>query len=85
MKIILDSPQENLLVLADFTDTYINNRVMDYLQGEVAKKAAEKSKKTATVGVTGIKGIFMNIYNTVTKAGARNFPDRESAKDYLVS
>jgi hypothetical protein len=81
----IEAPQNDLLLLADYTDTYVNDEIMAYLTGEESKQVAKKARKIAVVGVTGIKKIFLNTYNLVTGSGTRAFNDLESAKQYLVS
>ena len=81
----LETPQSDLLLLADYTGTYVNDEIMAYLSGEESKQAAKKARKIAVVGVTGIKKIFLNTYNLMTGSGTRAFNDLESAKQYLVS
>ena len=78
-------PGENLLTLADFTGCYATEEVVAYLQSEESKIAARKIKKSAAVGITGIKKIFLNLYNLATGSNSRAFDDFESAKQYLIS
>lgn len=81
----IEAPQDDLLLLADYSNTYVNDEIMVYLTGEESKQAAKKARKIAVIGVTGIKKIFLNTYNLVTGSGTRAFNDLESAKQYLVS
>lgn len=82
--IILEA-EDSVLGLADFTGTYATDEIVAYLQCEETKQAAKKLRKNAVVGVTGIKKIFLNMYNIVTGGGAKPFDDLESAKEYLIS
>lgn len=75
----------SVLALADFSGTYATEEIVQYLRSEDSKQAAKKLKKNAVVGVTGIKKIFLNMYNMVTGGGAKPFDDLESAKVYLIS
>jgi hypothetical protein len=84
-RIMLEASGSELLVLADFTDTYVDNEIMGYLQGEESKRASQNAKKIAAVGITGLKKLFMNMYNIATRANARAFNTVEAAKRYLVS
>ncbi len=76
---------DNVLGLADFSGTYATDEIVQYLQSEDSKQAAKKLEKNAVVGVTGIKKMFLNLYNMVTGGGAKPFDDLTSAKEYLVS
>ncbi len=80
-----DHPGDELLTLADFTGFYATDEVVAYLQSEESKIAAQNVKKSAAVGVTGIKKIFLNLYNLATGSSARAFDDLEAAKTYLIS
>jgi hypothetical protein len=82
---LLDSPKNDFLTLSDFSKAYGTDETLAFLQSEPAKAAAKKTKKKALLGITGLKKMFLNIYNTFTGAGARAFNDIESAKEYLVS
>jgi len=84
-QIVLNAPHSRTLFLADFSNTYIDSEIMAYLSSDEEKAATKKIRKTAAVGVSGIKKIFLNTYNTITQSGARAFDDLESAKQYLVS
>jgi hypothetical protein len=82
--IILEA-KGSVLGLADFTGTYATDEIVAYLQCEETKQAARNLRKNAVVGVTGIKRLFLNLYNKVTGGGAKSFDDLESAKEYLIS
>lgn len=81
----LAAQNEELLILANFTDTYTNKEVMDYLTGPESKAATRNTKKIAVVGITGLKKMFFNVYNTVSQTKAYAFETLEAAKDYLVA
>jgi hypothetical protein len=82
---VLNSPKFDLLTLSDFSGTYATDEIVAYLRDPESKAAAQKTKKKALIGITGLKKMFLNIYNTVTGAGAKVFDDIGSAKEYLVS
>lgn len=81
----IDDRNGHLLVLADFTNTYADNEIMGYLQSDEAKRAAKNVNKMAVVGITGLKKMFLQVYNTMTGSIARPCADLESAKQYLIS
>jgi hypothetical protein len=84
-RVILDSPETDFLTLSDFRNVYADEESMAYLQSEEVKAAARKTKKKAVLGITGLKKMFLNLYNTFTGIGTRAFDDEETAKEYLVS
>lgn len=83
--LILKEPDDSVLSLADFTGTYATDELVQYLQSDETKRAAQKVRKMAVVGITGLKKLFLNLYNSVTGSGAKPFDDIASAKHYLIS
>lgn len=81
---LLTSMQPQVLMLADFRDTYANSEMMAYMKSDETRKAAARVSKTAVLGVSGIKAVLLNAYNIVTGGGAKPFDDEVKAKDYLV-
>lgn len=82
---MLQLPRNDLLTLSDFRNTYGDAETVAYLKGDEIKAVSKKSRRKAILGITGIKKMFLNIYNTVTGAGARAFDDEEAAKEYLIA
>ncbi len=70
-QMILDSPIDDLLTLSDFRNVYADEESMAYLQSDDVKAAARKTQKKAVLGITGLKKIFLNVYNTFTGVGTR--------------
>ena len=84
-RFLIDSAGDHFLTLSDFTNSYGDDKSLAYLQSEEAKAAAKKTAKKAVLGVTGLKKMFLNIYNKFTGTGTKAFDDIEAAKEYLVS
>ena len=82
---MLDAQPGKLLVLANFTNTYLNDEIMGYLTGTESKTASKNAKKLAVVGMTGIKKLFLNVYNSISTTQAKTCTTIEAAKDYLVT
>lgn len=82
---LLNSPKDDFLTLSDFSNTYATEEIIAYFRSQESKAAAQKTRKKALIGVSGLKKMFLNLYNRVTGAGAKAFDDLESARDYLVS
>ena len=83
-QLMLDANPDELLVLANFTNTYINDEIISYLTSSESKAASRNAKKIAAIGITGIKKLFFNMYNAISRTQAKAFNTIESAKDYLV-
>lgn len=84
-QIMLNGAPDTLLVLANFTNTYIDDQVIGYLTNAESRAASKNTKKIAVVGVTGLKKLFFNTYNAVTFTQAKAFDTVEEAKDYLAA
>ena len=72
------------LTLANFTNAITSNEVMDYLKSEETVAVNKKVNKAAVVGITGIKKIFLNVFNSFTDNKTKAFDTEEEAKEYLV-
>ena len=70
--------------MADFTMANLSKEVIEYLKNEESKKAAEIADKQAVIGITGIKKMILNIYNTVSGSNTKVCSSMEEAKEYLV-
>lgn len=76
--------EKDLLILLDFRDSFANKANL-----EILRKAGERNKKlykkTAVLGIIGIKKVFLEMINKLTNIGAKSFDSEEDAKDWLVS
>jgi hypothetical protein len=84
-QIMLKGEPGELLILADFSDTYLDDRVIGYLTNSESRAASRNARKIAVVGVTGLKKIFFNMYNAVTLTKAKACDSVEAAKEYLMA
>jgi hypothetical protein len=84
-QIMLKAEAGRLLVLTNFTNTYLDDQIMGYLTGAESRAASHHAHKIAVVGVTGLKKLFFNMYNAVTVTQAKAFDTVGAAKDYLVA
>ena len=82
---MLDAKPDELLVLANFTNTYVNDEIIRYLTSSESKAASKNAKKIAAVGIIGIKKLYFNMYNAISRTPAKACDTIEAAKDYLVS
>ncbi len=82
-QVVIQQPENSVLVLADFRNTQIDKGLMDML---VASSNLTKShvKKTAVLGVVGTKRILGNILIQLTGQQLTFFDDMDTAKDWLI-
>lgn len=71
------------LQLTNVTGVYFTPNIMKNL--DVLKAAEHLVIKDAVVGVTGVKKILFQIYNTMLQGKTKTFDDEEAAKQWLVS
>jgi threonine synthase len=81
--ITITQPDDSVLLLVDVTDTAGNQEMVDYIT-KSANKDKEKMKKTAVIGVSGYRRIFLRTVVRLTGMSVKDFDDIEKAKDWLV-
>lgn len=82
-KVVTSQPKNSVLVLSDFRDTTVGS---DLLASMNAASAATKVyvRKTAVLGVTGMKRKLADMLTALTGQPLRYFDDIEAAKNWLV-
>jgi len=82
-QVVIQQPENSVLVLADFRNTQIGRGLMDLL---VASSNITKAhvKKTAVLGVVGTKRILGDMLTRLTGQQLTFFDDMDSAKDWLT-
>ena len=82
-KIVTAQPRDSVLVLSDFRDTSIGS---DLLSSMNAASAATKIyvRKTAVLGVTGMKRKLADLLSALTGQPLKYFDDIEAAKNWLT-
>ena len=82
-KIVLAEPKGSVLVLTDMRDTNVGR---DLLPAMNAASAATKGhvKKTAVLGVTGVKRKLADLLTALTGQQLKYFDDAETAKKWLA-
>ncbi len=75
----------DVLVLANFGDTYMSEAAMDYLKSDESKKINAKIKKTAVIGIEGVKKILLGVYSKFMQKKIEYFKTFDDAREYLVS
>ncbi|MBL8049896.1 MAG: hypothetical protein JNM46_01625 [Anaerolineales bacterium] len=82
-EIILSQPENSALVLSNFSNTEITSTVMPLLN-ESSKKTKSHIRKTAVVGVSGIKRTLGDLLSRITGQALIYFDNETEAKDWLV-
>jgi hypothetical protein len=82
-KIVTAEPANSVLVLSDFRDTNVGS---DLLASMNAASAATKThvRKTAVLGVTGMKRKLADLLTMLTGQELKYFDDIEAAKSWLT-
>ncbi len=82
-KIVTSQPKNSVLVLSDFRDTTVGS---DLLASMNAASAATKThvRKTAVLGVTGMKRKLADLLTALTGQPLKYFDDIEAAKNWLI-
>lgn len=83
-EIVLQQPENSVLVLADFRDTQIGKELLDLM---IASSSVTKAhvKKTAVLGIVGAKRILADVFVQMTGHELSIFDNIEAAKDWLVT
>ena len=82
-EVVIQAPENSVLVLADFRQTRIGKDLMDLL---TASSNVTKShvKKTAVLGVTGTKRILADMLIRFTGQPLSFFDQEDAARDWLI-
>ncbi|MCP4679231.1 MAG: hypothetical protein GY854_27840 [Deltaproteobacteria bacterium] len=82
-EVVKKNLRPNMLSLVDFTDAIVGTEGVA-IQRKIADMVKPYSKKTAVLGITGIKKSLLVSINYLTGVGARPFDDETQAKEWLV-
>ncbi|WKZ42787.1 MAG: hypothetical protein QY302_11865 [Anaerolineales bacterium] len=82
-EIVKAQPKDSVLVLTDMRDTNVGSDLLPVMN---AASAATKAfvKKTAVLGVVGVKRKLADLLTAITGQPLKYFDDVESAKDWLA-
>ncbi|MFO7658682.1 MAG: hypothetical protein R6W78_16605 [Bacteroidales bacterium] len=75
--------QFKVLSLNDYRDTFASKNFMSKIT-ELGKEFKDRHLKSAVLGISGVKGILLNGYASLTGQPLRTFDDEVSAKEYLI-
>ena len=83
-KIVLSQPEGSVLILTDMRDTNVGRELLPAMN---AASTATKNqvKKTAVLGVTGVKRKLADLLTSLTGQPLKYFDDMETAKRWLAS
>lgn len=76
---------KSLLGLFDFRDVIIDDEIMKFIKSPENVNANKYYKKSAILGVTGMRKVLLNVFNTLLGREVKAFENEEEAKEYLVS
>ena len=76
--------KKDILLLLDLQGSYANKEILNEFI-TAGKLSNPHVKKTAVLGITGVKKVLLNVVNKFTDVGAKSFNSDEEAKDWLVS
>lgn len=85
---IEENREKVYLNLVNWDDTFTTKEVMDYLKCDEAVRIMKNQKKSALVGITGIKKVFLNIFSKLSSnldVKVRAFDTEDDAKAWLTS
>jgi hypothetical protein len=76
--------KENMLVVVDTTGTMVSPDVLKLFK-EISMQSTQFKTKTAILGMTGPRRVFLDIVAKFSNASPMPFDDLQSAKDWLVA
>jgi len=75
---------EKFLVLNDFTGGVVSNEFMDRAKEYGKELFDARTPKTVSIGITGMKKVFISTYNLFVKNKLQFFDTKTEALEYLV-
>ncbi len=81
--IVLSQPENSLLVLSNFSNTEITANLMPLLN-ESSSKTKAYVRKTAVLGITGVKRTLGDLLSRITGQPLMYFNSETEAKEWLV-
>lgn len=81
--VVLSQPEDSVLVLSNFSNTEISMNLLPLLN-EASSKTNSHVRKTAVLGVTGIKRALADLLTRITGQKLRYFTDELEAKEWLT-
>lgn len=82
-KIVISQPRGSVLILTDMRDTNVGRELLPAMNAASAT-TKDYVKKTAVLGVTGVKRTLADLLSSLTGQPLKYFDDMETAKKWLV-
>lgn len=82
-EVVTSQPENSVLVLSNFANTEITNTLMPILN-ESSNKTKKHVRKTAVLGVVGIKRILGDLLSRITGQELMYFANELEAKEWLI-
>jgi hypothetical protein len=82
-EVVLSSERKDLLKINDVRGQFATSAILPEIKRS-SKLQKPYLKKSAYVGITGVKKILLDAINRVSNIGAKPFTDIETAKEWLV-
>lgn len=82
-KVVIAQPMNSVLVLSDFRDTSVGSELLSSMN-EASAATKAYVRKTAVLGVTGMKRKLADLLTALTGQQLKYFDDIEAAKNWLV-
>lgn len=76
--------EKKVRVLSNFTGCALNKHVTSYLKNMESRMASQNMRKSAVLGVSGMKKAVLNFYNAATGGKAKAFEVPKDALEWLV-
>ncbi len=73
----------DILVLVDTNGTLVSPEVLSLFK-EISSKSSQYRTKTAILGMTGPRRIFLDIVSKFSKVNVMPFDDADKAKEWLI-
>ena len=80
---VISHPKNSILILSDFRDTNITSEMMPLLNASSAM-TKDHIRKTAVLGVAGIKRTLADLLTRLTGQQLKYFDSEAAAKDWLA-
>ena len=80
---IYAQPLKSVLVLVDLRDTAITQHVSKLISERIAD-TRKYVRKTAVLGMSGIRGIFLDYYGRLAGSDTAGFDNLKSAEEWLL-
>ena len=83
-KVVMSQPKGSVLILTDLRDTNVGRELLPAMN-EASTATKDHVKKTAVLGVTGMKRKLADLLTSLTGQPLKYFDDLEAAKKWLAS